>query len=159
MSINKYDIPAPSFEKIFRVEIMLGDVYPLGETGKGYSEIVEVTGGSFEGKISGTVVSLGADWGLLYDEDINAMDNRIVLKTDDDCYIRMDCSGRLILSQEAMMKGAEGEEVSPYSYYFRQNVELTAGTEKYSWVNRSVFFSSAMITPEGNVCLDVYKLC
>ena len=36
----------PEFEKLFTATVELGDEYALGETGRGYSEITPVTGGT-----------------------------------------------------------------------------------------------------------------
>lgn len=49
-------------------------------------------------------------------------------------------------------------EPAQEDYYFRQTIKLTAGAEQYFWLNEIVAVGASVITPEGNVCLDVYKL-
>ena len=154
--MEKYKIPEPGLEKLFRAEILLGDACPLGEVGAGYQEIVPITGGRFEGIISGSVMALGADWGLLYNNNINEINTRYLFKTDDGAFISVECGGKLVMSMEEMM-AAEGEPAQE-DYYFRQIIKLTTGAEQYFWLNEIVAVGASVITPEGNVCLDVYML-
>ena len=42
--MEKYKIPEPGLEKLFRAEILLGDACPLGEVGAGYQEIITPEG-------------------------------------------------------------------------------------------------------------------
>ncbi|MCO7122391.1 DUF3237 domain-containing protein [Ihubacter massiliensis] len=157
MEMKKYPLPAPKFEKLFRAEVLLGDVYPLGNIGGGYQEIVAVTGGSFEGSIHGEIMSFGGDWGLLYDDTVNNLDTKYLLKTDDGAYISVHCRGRLIMSLEDMQKSDEGL-LAEEDYYFRQSISFTTGADPYRWMNEIVAVGISAITDDGNICLDVYKL-
>lgn len=158
MELADYKLPAPEFEKIFRAEVLLDDAWPLGEIGTGYSEIVAVKGGSFKGKIDGTIMDFGGDWGLLYNDIVNAMDTRYLLKTDDGAYISVTSKGRLIMDYQTMERVSTGEAIAPKDYYFRTSIEFTTGADKYKWLNDIVAFAVTMITPEGNICLDAYQL-
>lgn len=155
--MRKYTIPEPGLEKLLRAEVLLGEAFPLGEVGSGYQEIVPVIGGRFEGIISGEVMNLGADWGLLYNDNINDLNTKYLFKTDDDAYISVECSGKLVMSMEEMM-AAEGDAATDDEYYFRQTIKLTTGDKRYFWLNEIVAIGTSIITPEGNVCLDVYKI-
>ncbi|MDO4353252.1 MAG: DUF3237 domain-containing protein [Clostridia bacterium] len=155
MNIMEYKIPEPAFEKLFRIETLLGDPWPLGDIGTGYSEIVAVRGGSFTGKVNGKVKAFGGDWGLLYDNEVNVIDTKYLLQTDDNEYITVACRGRLIMDMTTMEKCGSFD---PEDYYFRTSIEFTTGAEKYKWLNNIVAFAMTIITEEGNVCLDVYQL-
>ena len=155
--MNSYKIPEPGFEKLLRAEVLLGDAYSLGEIGAGYQEIVPVTGGRFEGVINGEIMNFGGDWGLLYNENINELNTKYLLKTDDGALISVECSGKLIMSMEEMMAAEENGE-DDGDYYFRQTIRFVTGDERYFWLNELVAVAVSIITPDGNVCLDVYKL-
>ena len=71
-------LPKPEFEKLFTATIELGDEYALGETGRGYSEITPVTGGTAAGIINGSILPFGGDWGLLHSETVNMLDTNIL---------------------------------------------------------------------------------
>ncbi|MCI8646939.1 MAG: DUF3237 domain-containing protein [Firmicutes bacterium] len=157
MKLVDYQLPLPGFEKLFRAQVLLGDTYPLGEIGSGYQEIVAITGGSFEGVINGQIMNLGADWGLLYNETVNELNTRYLLKTDDGAFISVECGGKLIMSMEDMMR-EDGTQTGDADYYFRQTVKLTAGAEQYRWLNEIVAIGVSAIIAGGNLCLDVYKL-
>ena len=158
MKLNEYKIPKPAFEKLFRAEVLLDDPWPLGEIGTGYSEIVAVRGGRFEGEINGQIMDFGGDWGLLHSGNVNVMDTRYLLETDDGAYISIKCRGRLIMDMDTMQGGVEDGLPDPEYYYFRTTVELTTGDDKYKYLNDIVAFAVTIITEEGNVCLDVYEL-
>lgn len=153
-----YQLPEPQFEKLFRMEVLLDEAWPLGDIGTGYSEIVAVKGGTFSGTINGTIVDFGGDWGLLHSDCINVLDAKYLLKTDDGELISTACKGYLMMDMETMEKGSNGEFIPPSDYYFRVSVQFTTGADKYKWLNSVVAFAVTMITPEGNVCLDVYQL-
>ncbi|MCQ4636725.1 DUF3237 domain-containing protein [Anaerovorax odorimutans] len=155
MRLEDYELPTPDFEKLFRAEVLLSDPFPLGEAGGGYREIVAVTGGSFEGAINGEILDFGGDWGLLHSDTINELNTKYLLKTDDGAYISVECSGKLIMDYEDMTGSGDGDNAD---YYFRQTIRFTAGEKKYSWLNEIVAVAVSVITPDGNVCLDAYKL-
>lgn len=155
MNLEDYRIPEPSFEKLFRAEVLLDEPFALGEAGGGYQEIVAVTGGTFRGLINGKIMPFGGDWGMLHSENINELNTKYLLKTNDDAFISVECEGKLIMQYEDMIKT---ENINDKNYYFRQTIKLTAGQKKYQWLNEMVAIAVSIITPEGNVCLDVYKL-
>lgn len=158
MNMKEYKIPAPEFEKIFRAEVILGDAWPLGEIGTGYSEIIAVKDGKVEGRVNGKIMDFGGDWGLLHSEFVNVIDTKYLIQTEDREFISVACKGRMIMDRETMLKGCTGELIDPTEYYFRTNVEFSTGSEKYKWLNDIVAFAITMMTEEGNICLDAYEL-
>ena len=153
-----YKIPEPEFEKLFRVETVLKEVYPLGEVGTGYSEITTVNGGKIEGIINGEIMDFGGDWGLLHSDVVNELNAKYLMKTADGEFISMTSKGKLLMSMDEMAAGAEEGVLDPSEYYFRSVIGFETGAEQYKWLNNIVAFAMMMITPEGNVCMDVYKL-
>lgn len=155
--MEKYQITTPEFEKLFRAEVLLGHEYPLGDIGNGYSEITPVIGGQFAGKLNGKILDFGGDWGLLYSGTVNLLDTKYLLKTDDDAIISISCKGKLIMDYNTMI-AVSGDDYDAGDYYFRQSITFSTGEEKYKWLNNIIAFGISIITPEGNVCVDVYEL-
>ncbi len=155
---KKHILPAPEFEKLFTATVEPGDEYALGETGKGYSEITPVTGGAVAGAVNGTILPFGGDWGLLHSDTVNLLDTKYVIRTDDEAYISVECTGILDMDYDTMVAVSEGKDMNPAEYYFRHSIRFTAGDEKYLWLNRIVAFGIAMITPDNNVYTEVYRL-
>lgn len=155
---REYILPGPEFQKLFTALVELGDEYVLGETGRGYSEITPVTGGNVAGKLNGEIMDFGGDWGLLHSNTVNMLDTKYIVRTDDEAYISVECTGILDMDYDTMVKVSSGEEMSPSEYYFRHSVKFTAGDERYQWLNKIVAFGIAMITPDNNVYTDVYML-
>lgn len=157
-SMMNHVIPEPEFEKLFRLETKLKDTYPLGDIGPGYSEIVTISGGKAEGIVNGEIMDFGADWGLLYSGNVNVLDTKCLLQTDDGAFISISYRGRMIMTLEEMDECAVNGVPDPSEYYFRTSVEFSTGAEKYKWLNDIVAFAMVIMTPEGNVCMDIYKL-
>ena len=155
---KKYTLPEPEFEKLFAAAVELGDEYVLGETGRGYSEITPVTGGTATGIINGSILPFGGDRGLLHSETVNLLDTKYIIRTDDDAYISVECTGILDMDYDTMVAVSEGKDMEPAEHYFRHSIRFTAGDEKYLWLNRTVAFGIAMITPDNNVYTEVYRL-
>lgn len=157
MKFADYELPTPVLEKLFRAEVLLKDSYPLGEIGGGYQEIVAVTGGRVEGVINGDIMDFGGDWGLLHSGNINELNTKYLLKTDDGVYISIECGGKLIMNMEDMMAAGADVEANN-NYYFRQTIRFTTGAPQYRWMNEIVAVGVSVITKGGHVCLDVYKV-
>ena len=155
---KEYILPKPEFEKLFTATVELGDEYVLGETGRGYSEITPVTGGNAEGVIKGSILPFGGDWGLLHSETVNMLDTKYIIRTDDDAYISVECTGILDMDYDTMVAVSDGKDMDHAEYYFRHSIRFTAGDEKYLWLNKIVAFGIAMITPDNNVYTEVYRL-
>lgn len=151
-------LPAPEFEKICSAEVLLLDAYPLGEVGTGYSEIVAVSGGRVEGKINGKILPFGGDWGLLHSGNVNEINTRFLIETDDGVYISVETKGKLIMDMETMEQVSTGNPDGVSDYYFRTGVSFRSGAEKYRWLNDKVAFAIVAITDEGNVVQDMYIL-
>ncbi len=158
MKLDDYEIPLPGLKKLFRAEVILDKTYPLGDVGTGYSEIVTITGGRFEGELNGSILDFGGDWGLLHSETVNVMDTRYLFKTEDGALISINCRGRLIMSRAFMASMENDQSLHGEDCYFRQTIEFSTGAEKYKWLNGIVSIGMTIITPEGNVCMDVYQL-
>lgn len=156
--MKDYVIPEPQFEKLFRMESVLRDVYPLGEIGTGYSEITAISGGKASGVVNGEILDFGGDWGLLHSGDVNILNAKYLIKTCDGAFISVSSKGRLLMGMEEMEQGETEGAPDPSSYYFRSSIEFSTGAEQYQWLNTIVAFAMMIITDEGNVCLDVYKL-
>ena len=117
-----------------------------------------MAGGNAAGAINGSILPFGGDWGLLHSETVNLLDTKYIIRTDDDAYISVECTGVLDMDYDTMVAVSEGKDMDPAEYYFRHSIRFTAGDEKYLWLNRIVAFGIAMITSDNNVYTEVYRL-
>ncbi len=132
--------PASDLESEFLLELLL-DVDP--QIGAGHTSIAPVTGGTFSGPgIEGTVHPGGADW-ITQVSGHSSLDVRITLETDDGEFIYMSYTG-------VVSRGENG-------LYWRVRPIFQTASEKYDWLNHTVFIGKNKQVP-GKVAYDIFRI-
>jgi len=99
---------------------------------------VAVTGGTFEGpKLRGKVISPGADWPLLVNQNLRILDVRTLLVTDDDQRIYMTYRGVIYTPPQG-----QGER------YWRTVPAFETDSKKYEWLTQAVFVGVSFQVPQ-----------
>lgn len=65
------------------IKVKLGEPIKIGQTNQGYLKIIPILGGTFEGKISGTVLNWGGDVNYKYNSKESTANATYVLQTSD----------------------------------------------------------------------------
>ena len=132
--------PASELESEFLLELVL-DVD--AQIDAGHTSIAPVTGGTFGGpRIKGTVHPGGADW-ITQVSGHSSLDVRITLETDDGEFIYMSYTG-------VVRSGENG-------LYWRVRPIFQTASEKYDWLNHSVFVGKSKQVP-GKVAYDIFRI-
>jgi hypothetical protein len=142
-----YPFPPPEagLEFLARVEVELGPMTDLGDTGQGNRRVIPIIGGKFEGpRFKGRVPPGGADWQILQKDGVIRIDTRYALETDDGALLYIVTQGVRYAPPEVLALMAQGQPVDPRKYYFRTTVKLETGVEKYAWLNRVLGISAGM---------------
>jgi len=120
----------------------VGEAQVVGKTPKGVRRIMPLTGGRFEGpKLNGEVLPFGADWILIRSDGLIELDVRATIKTDD---------GEIIYAQ---YKGI----YDPSRKYFCTVPIFETSSEKYSWLNKSIYVGLGSAEP-GKVIYKIYQI-
>ena len=131
---------ASDLESEFFLALLL-DVDPQLDAGP--TSIAPVTGGTFSGpEIQGTVHPGGADW-ITQVAGHNSLDVRISLETDDGELIYMSYTGIISV-------GANG-------LYWRVRPIFHTASEKYDWLNHTVFVGKGNQVA-GQVVYDIFRI-
>ena len=138
---------------VFTARFDVPEIRDLGAGPFGTRRIATVTGGSFEGpEMKGEALpGPGGDWLMFTNDGATHLDVRLTLKTDDGALIYMTYGGRRHGPADVMQKLAAGEEVDPSLYYFRIAPRFETSSEKYAWMNRTVFIGTGHRMPTGPV--------
>lgn len=124
---------------LFRAEITLASPQEVGAGPAGRRRIIPITGGSFSGeRLSGRVLSGGADWQLVRPDGVADLDARYTLQTGDDALIYVRNKGYRHGPEEVIRRLASGEAVDPALYYMRTTPWFETGDARYAWLNRMV---------------------
>ncbi|MGO9890259.1 MAG: DUF3237 domain-containing protein [Solirubrobacteraceae bacterium] len=148
----------PGLELIGRCRADLGEPLELGRTPWGRRRVIPIVGGEFDGpRVSATILSGGADWQVIHEDGMAAIDTRYTLQTRDDALISVATRGVRHGPSDVLRRLAEGQPVDPTEYYFRVSIQYETGAQAYLWLNRIVAVASAVRLAD-QVIYDAYAL-
>jgi Protein of unknown function (DUF3237) len=148
----------PGLELIGRCRADLGEPLELGHTPWGRRRIIPIVGGEFEGpRVSATILSGGADWQVVHEDAVAAIDTRYTLTTRDGALISVATRGVRHGPPDVLRRLADGEAVDPAEYYFRVCIQYETGAPAYEWLNRIVAVASAVRLAD-QVIYDAYAV-
>jgi hypothetical protein len=148
----------PRLELIGRCRADLGEPLELGHTPWGRRRIIPILGGEFDGpRLSATIVAGGADWQVIHDDGMAAIDTRYTLQTHDEALISVATRGVRHGPPDVLRRLADGQPVDPAEYYFRVAIQYETGAADYRWLNQVVAVASAVRLAD-QVIYDAYVL-
>ena len=143
---------------IGRCRADLGQPLELGHTPWGRRRIIPILGGEFDGpRLLARILAGGADWQVIHEDGMAAIDTRYTLQAHDGELISVATRGVRHGPPEVLRRLADGEVVDPADYYFRVWIQYEAGAEAYRWLNRIVAVASAVRLAD-QVIYDAYAL-
>ncbi|KAK4665143.1 uncharacterized protein QC763_510980 [Podospora pseudopauciseta] len=132
---------APGLTFLYSLNCTLGASLPVGAGPNGNRVVIPITGGSFKGpRLSGKVLPLGADWGLIDSKNTFSADTRYQLQTDDNVHIFISTSG------PAQSDG-----------FIHLRIKFETGSSKYYWLN-NVIAVGILTSGNGYVAIDAWQL-
>ena len=148
----------PALDLIGRCRADLGEPLELGHTPWGRRRIIPILGGEFEGpRLSATILVGGADWQVIHEDGMAAIDTRYTLRTRDEELISVATRGVRHGPPDVLRRLSEGQPVDPAEYYFRVFIQYETGAAAYAWLNRIVAVASAVRLAD-QVIYDAYAL-
>lgn len=145
----------PTVEPFCTLEVELGPVMDLGLGRWGQRRIIPIVGGRVTGRLSGTVLDLGADWQSVTHDGVAELDARYAFTTADGALIEIVNRGFRHGPSDVMQQLASGAPTPPESYYMRSTARLESGHPDYQWVNRMVFVGTGA-REASTVQIDLY---
>jgi carboxymethylenebutenolidase len=150
--------PTVNVEYLFTARVDVDTPLKVGNTYQGERRIINITGGSFGGpQMRGTVLPGGADWQIVRADGAALLEARYTLRTDDDAIIYVRNVGIRRGPADVLAKLAAGEQVDPSTYYFRTMPYFETGSEKYSWLNDSIFVATGK-RDKSVVTIDFFRV-
>lgn len=133
-------------EKIAEVNILTD-----APTAAGSKIIYPIKGGTITGKINGTFLPIGADFGSLISPTNFKLDVREVIQTEDNATIYVTYTGYIYADPETfnLIVSGKAKEVSPDKYYFRISPTFETTSPKYDWLNHIVTVGVGTVTETG----------
>lgn len=150
----------PGLEFLYTVNATLGERWSYGDFGMGSRVAIPITGGTFEGpKMSGTVLNLGADWGVTDTTGVFWPDTRYNLRTDDGADIYIQTEGPTQPDGRTLLRGVFQTGHPEYTWlnYVVAMGVLQRPTEEYSsgkYVLIDMWHVRTMSTLLSGVCAN-----
>ena len=148
----------PSLRFLYTSSVEVGQPMVVGSTPYGERRIIPILGGTFAGpRLSGKILSGGADWQVIRTDGAAELEARYTLQTDDGALIYVLNQGIRNGSKEVMARLAKGEKVHPSEYYFRTRPVFETGAPKYQWLHNIIAVATGERLPD-EVIITVYEV-
>ncbi|KAH8890347.1 hypothetical protein GQ53DRAFT_765947 [Thozetella sp. PMI_491] len=111
----------PTFSWLYTCNATLGTPINVGPGPKGQRTVIPITGGTFAGpKLSGKILSMGADWALMDSNRTFAPDTRYQLETSDGAHIFIQTNG--VAQEDKKCHLRVVFETGSHEYYWLNNI-------------------------------------
>lgn len=132
-------------ELVFSLTITCGDWMVIGQVEEGQLRVIPITGGTFTGKMNGTVIPGGADWNIQRDEYVSRASAKYVIKTEDGQYISVENEAEI----------DDRKEVPFLTKPFFQ-VDMNS---QYAWLNEGEFIGKLSFgEAAGEIMIDIFEV-
>ena len=137
---------------LMTMHVKVGTLLNIGAVPHGTRRTAPLDGGTFEGRLRGTILpGSSVDWQLLRSDGVLEMDLRFTLRTEDGALISMKSFGMRHGPAEVIAAIGRGETVDPSKYYFRTMPRFETAHPAYSFLNRLITVASGDRRPEGPI--------
>jgi hypothetical protein len=146
-----------SAEPILRIRAELADIQQFGKTPVGERRVINILGGTVEGRVKGKILSGGADWQFIRGDGAAHVEARYTIQSDSGAYILVNSEGVRHGPPEVLARLLTGEIVDPSLYYFRTCMRFETGDKELDWLNRIIAIARGA-REKNAVTLDVYEV-
>lgn len=148
----------PSLRLLYTSLVEVETPLLVGHSPYGERRIINIRGGAFSGpRLSGRVLSGGADWQIIRRDGIVELEARYTLETHDGALIYVSNWGLRHGPKEVMERLASGDQVDPSEYYFRTTPIFETGAPGYEWLNGIVAIAAGERRAD-EVIITVYEV-
>ncbi|MDB5670170.1 MAG: hypothetical protein JWO25_1129 [Alphaproteobacteria bacterium] len=149
----------PPLSHAFSATVLIGAPLELGLVDGARKRVIPILGGTVTGpRLTGKVLSGGADWQTIRPDGVADISARYTLQAEDGALISVLNPGYRRGPAAVLARIAAGETVDPALYYFRTTPRFEAASDgPHAWLTKSLFVCSAARFAE-RVELDVFEL-
>lgn len=145
--------------KFFTLNVDLAPMLDIGMGPNGYRRVIPITGGRFEGRISGDILPGGADWNLVRPDGTVHLWARYTLRTDEGALIMITNEGFQPGDPEMMDLILSGKPFDTSKWYARTRPVFETSDPKIAWINSRVFIGDLLApTGPGAVVIDIHEV-
>lgn len=146
-----------STEPILRIHAELADILQFGGTPIGERRVINILGGTVEGRFAGKILPGGADWQFIRADGAAHVEARYTIRADSGALILVSSEGIRHGPPAVLARLMTGEAVDPSLYYFRTCMRFETGDGELGWLNRVITIARGQ-REKNAVKLDVYEV-
>jgi hypothetical protein len=146
-----------SAEPILRINAELADIQQFGKTPIGERRVINILGGTVEGRVKGKILPGGADWQFIRADGASHVEARYTIQSDSGAFILVNSEGVRHGPPDVLARLLTGEIVDPSLYYFRTCMRFETGDKDLDWLNRVIAIARGA-REKNAVKLDVYEV-
>jgi len=144
-----HDLDLPELELLYEADVRLAAPELHGTTPAGDRAVHVITSGSVTGRLSGSILPGGGNWGLTLPDGTGELDVRCTFRLDDGALVYVTYQGRTRMSPEALEARAAGRAPERSSYYFYITPYFSTAAPQHAWLNGTVGLGLGYMRPEG----------
>jgi hypothetical protein len=143
---------------MFTIHAQLAPIVSLGATPSGERRIVNITGGTVYGpKLNGRILPGGADWQIIRQDGVAAIEARYTIESDEGARILVFSDGLRHGPAAIIAQLARGEAADPSAYYFRTAMRFETAAPALIWLNKVIGLARGARDPDA-VRLEVFEV-
>lgn len=150
-------LPPPVLEHLCNLAVDVGVPIDAGHSPFGQRRLVAILGGSVGGRLIGRVLPGGADFQLIHGATLARLEARYMLELEDGARVFVQNNALRVASTEVTARLLRGEPVAPEAVYFRGQVNLETGDERWPWLNERQFLCVGQRLP-AQVRMSFYAI-
>lgn len=132
-------------ELILNIHVICSSNLEVGKVTDGNLNVIPIIGGTFDGKIKGSVMPIGADWNIDRGNGIAHASAKYMLRTEDDEYISIENEGVINFFNESIIK--------------TRTKFLVDNNSQYAWLNTGVYVGALEVGDKpGEIEIKVYRM-
>jgi hypothetical protein len=151
-------MPALRREMTYRLTIR-GPLAPTAGSPRGERQYFEMAGGTLTGdRINARVAMPGGDWMRRSPDGFWRPDVRVQLMTDDDAVILLHYTGLVELTERFKAAAEKNQPTAWEDQYMRMVFDFDTGSEKYAWLNKSLFIARGRLIGTTELEYEIYRV-
>ena len=149
--------PPTGLERVFRAEVVVGDVEDHGVTRAGHRRVIPILGGRLSRGVDAEVLLGGADWQVVHDDGVLEIDTRYSARTADGGLLHLRTRGVRSGPPEVLEALLRGAPVAASDYYFRILVTVETSIPGLRHLQDSLLVAAAARSAD-RVVYDAYRV-
>ena len=149
--------PPTGLDRVFRAEVVVGEVEDHGLTRAGHRRVIPILGGRLSDGVEAELLPGGADWQVVHDDGVLEIDTRYSARTADGGLLHLRTRGVRSGPPEVLEALLRGAPVAAPDYYFRILVTVETSIPGLRHLQDSLLVAAAARSAD-RVVYDAYRV-